>query len=113
MARLGADVRTEWGWVEMSVTVIIRSHVDPGERDAIIGEWEQALPATRAFDGCQRLDLFVDEDDPGAIVLIQEWESRAHEERYLAWRAETGMPQAATRTTGPSPFTILALRRRF
>ncbi len=30
------------------------------------------------------------QDDPDNLVLVETWESRAHYEKYLAWRREAG-----------------------
>ncbi len=31
------------------------------------------------------------QDDPDVLVAVEEWESKAHYEKYLAWRTETGV----------------------
>jgi quinol monooxygenase YgiN len=33
----------------------------------------------------------VDADNPDQIMLFEEWDSRGQQEKYLAWRVETGM----------------------
>ena len=47
------------------------------------------LPNTRAYDGCQRLTAFLDEDGK-TFVLVEHWDSKEHYEKYLAWRAAPG-----------------------
>jgi quinol monooxygenase YgiN len=50
-----------------------------------------ALVETRAFDGCISVETFVDADKPDDVLLIEEWATRGHQERYMAWRMESGM----------------------
>lgn len=53
-----------------------------------------ALPplfqVTRAYDGCRGITAYTYMDGEQTLVFVQYWESRAHYERYLAWRTETG-----------------------
>ena len=48
------------------------------------------LPDTRAFDGCQDLRVYL-EDEGAKILFIEYWESAEHYQRYLSWRTETGV----------------------
>lgn len=50
-----------------------------------------ALVDTRAFDGCVSVETFVDSDNPDAVLLDEQWESRVQQEAYLAWRGEGGL----------------------
>jgi quinol monooxygenase YgiN len=50
-----------------------------------------ALVETRAYDGCLSVETFVDADSPDNVWLIEEWATRGHQERYMAWRVESGM----------------------
>jgi quinol monooxygenase YgiN len=51
----------------------------------------ELLPASRAYEGCKSIEIYEDEDSEGVIFFIEQWESRAHQEKYLAWRAESGV----------------------
>ena len=48
------------------------------------------LPETRAFEGCQSLTSYLNEDGR-TIVIVELWDSKPHYEKYLAWREETGV----------------------
>jgi quinol monooxygenase YgiN len=48
------------------------------------------FPDTRAYDGCRGITAYTCADDGQTFVFVEYWESRAHYERYLAWRTETG-----------------------
>jgi quinol monooxygenase YgiN len=50
-----------------------------------------ALVETRAYDGCVSVETYVDADHPDTIVLIEDWDSRAQNEKYITWRLETGL----------------------
>lgn len=52
----------------------------------------EALPATRAFDGCLGLDVY-QEEGTETFTLVEDWESLDHYDRYLEWRMQTGLPQ--------------------
>ena len=49
------------------------------------------LPDTRGFDGCITLYLVQNQDEPTNFVVVEQWESRAHYEKYLKWRTDTGI----------------------
>lgn len=70
------------------VTVILR--LDAQDRAATLALLSRALPVTRRAEGCRHSDTFVDGDDPHGIMLVQGWDSREHQSRYIAWRESTG-----------------------
>jgi len=39
------------------------------------------------------LDVYQNQDDSDVMVLVENFESKAHYEKYLAWREETGVLQ--------------------
>ena len=47
-------------------------------------------------------DPLDDGDDADNLVLIEQWDSREHHQKYLAWRTETGvMEKLASMLTAP------------
>ena len=50
----------------------------------------EILPDSRAFDGFERVELYEDTDEEGSIIFAEYWASRAHQEKYVAWRTEMG-----------------------
>jgi len=52
---------------------------------------KSALVDTRAFDGCESIEVYVDADEPDTVILWEKFATRAHHEAYLAWRVETGL----------------------
>jgi quinol monooxygenase YgiN len=75
----------------MSTIVLLEMQVKPEAVDEMKAFLKKALPDTRAYDGCQGLDLYGNIDDTGNLVAYERWASRQHYEKYLAWRTETGV----------------------
>lgn len=78
----------------MEVTILLEMQVAPEHVEEHGKILEEMLPETRRYEGSISLHAIQNLDDPGNVVLIQRWESREHYERYLAWRAETGVSSA-------------------
>ena len=74
----------------MSHFVVAEFHAAPGKLDELTAALKEALPVTRAYDGCHSLDSWLD-TERSTIVLTEQWESHDHYDRYLAWRGETGV----------------------
>ena len=51
---------------------------------------ENGLSVTRAFDGCQSLDMYEGNEDSNKIVIWQRWESKEKQEAYIKHRHEDG-----------------------
>ena len=61
----------------------------------------EALPETRVYDGCHGVTGFLNEDGR-TLALHEQWTSKTHHERYLAWRIETGaFEEAVALCEGP------------
>jgi quinol monooxygenase YgiN len=74
-------------------------------RDNVLATLEESLVETRAFDGCEGLELLINQDDSSNFVVYEHWESRAHYERYLAFRQASGF-SASFRAMFPDPPVI-------
>ena len=74
----------------MSVLVIGEVHVAPDRLDEFKTYLREILPDSRAFDGFERVELYEDTDEEGSIIFAEYWASRAHQEKYVAWRTEMG-----------------------
>ncbi len=75
----------------MSVMVLIEAQVKPEEISTAKSFMAEILPDTRAYDGCQGIDVYSNTEDTSSWVLVEHWDSRAHYEKYHAWRTETGV----------------------
>ncbi|MEO6115416.1 MAG: antibiotic biosynthesis monooxygenase family protein [Pseudolysinimonas sp.] len=59
--------------------------VKEGELDDAVRLLRDGLAATRAFDGNLGAEILLD-DDPSHFLLIETWESVAHNHAYQSWR---------------------------
>ncbi len=57
----------------------------PGKREAFVTrvKAEGILDEIRSENGCLRYDYYFSEKDENEILLIEEWESKAHQERHI------------------------------
>ncbi len=51
------------------------------------GVLHEVLAATRAFAGNEGVEVLDDVDDPTHVLVLERWESLAHDDAYRAWRA--------------------------
>lgn len=75
----------------MAVTVLLEVKAKAGTGGDLLGTFKAILPDTRAFDGCIGVDVYQNQDDSDVIVLVEQWDSKPHYEKYLGWRQETGL----------------------
>tara|TARA_R110002073_G_scaffold7124_3_gene41092 strand:+ start:188 stop:481 length:294 start_codon:yes stop_codon:yes gene_type:complete len=75
----------------MSVTVLLMVTAKAECRDDLIAMFAQNFRQTRVYDGCIDVYMALSDASPNELLLVQQWETRPHYERYLAWRAETGV----------------------
>lgn len=70
--------------------MIVEFPVVAETRAEFIVELEKILIDTRAYDGCLAVTVWTNEEDPDMVWLLEDWQTRAHQEAYLNWRVETG-----------------------
>lgn len=75
----------------MSLMVLLEAPVKSEEVSNMKTYLAQILPDTRAYDGCRGIDAYFDTQDGSKLVLVEHWDSRAHHQKYVAWRTETGV----------------------
>jgi quinol monooxygenase YgiN len=78
----------------MTTTVHLEIHFDAGKLDLARDIVRETLVATRAWPGCQGLEVIVDDDDPSRAIVVETWATAADHEAYVAWRAT---PEGANR----------------
>ena len=81
----------------MAVTVTLAFSVKPERTDEFKSLLRNLLPDTRAYEGCIRVDVYQDQGDPGYVYLAEDWQSKVHQQKYQAWRDESGIAD----TLGP------------
>lgn len=75
----------------MSVLVLLEAPVKPENVSKMKSYLAEILPGSRAYEGCQAMDVYFNTGDAGNMVVVERWDSRRHHEKYLAWRTETGV----------------------
>jgi len=74
----------------MSINVILDLKVSTESREELLSILASILPDTRTFKGCQSIVVTHNSDNPINIVLLEQWDTRADHESYVAWRGERG-----------------------
>ena len=75
----------------MSTVVLLEMQVKPESVNNVKSMLKELLPDTRAYAGCQGIDIYGNLDDGGNLVFYERWDSRDHYQKYLNWRTETGV----------------------
>ena len=74
----------------MSVSVLLSGTL----KDGLVEKFKEicagAFHVTRAFDGCQNINLTLNVENPHKYVLTEVWDSKEHYEKYLAFRTQDG-----------------------
>ena len=86
----------------MSIFVLLVGHVQSDKIADMKAYLAQVYPGTRNYDGCLGIDVHFNVENPGNMVMVGQWESRGHHEKYIQWRTETGViDKVASMLTGP------------
>lgn len=73
----------------MGSMVLLELQIKPDMWETAKDTFRQILPDTRAFAGFQRLVVNQDPDN-NVLLLTEEWDSKEHHQKYMAWRTERG-----------------------
>ena len=79
-----------------------RVFLQDGKQNDMLASLAEALPDTRAFNGCISVETYA-EQNGSSILLVEEWESKAHQEAYLEWRVSTGLLDAIAPLVSADP----------
>ena len=75
----------------MAVRVTLGLSIRPERGEDFKNLLKDLLPDTRASKSCRRVDVYQHKDNPGCVYLVEDWESKGHQQRYQSWRDETGI----------------------
>ena len=78
----------------MSIVVLLDFRVKAEVLEESLQLFKKILPDTRAYAGCEGVDVYNNADDPTNIIFYERWKSREHYQKYSAWRTETGFMQS-------------------
>ena len=87
----------------MTVSVILEGTLKDGEIENFTGICKEAFKVTRAFDGCQGIDLTYNIEKPNNWIFTEVWDSKAHYEKYLQFRTEDGTLDAVASLCEDAP----------
>lgn len=76
-----------------STPTVVTLRVTPTDPKAFLAFLAEVLPETRKFKGCQSNKTYAGKDGGAEVLLVQEWDSIADQQAYLAWRESTGVLQ--------------------
>ena len=74
----------------MTVSVLLEGVLKEGQVEKFTELCKKAYKVTRAYDGCQGINLTLNVENNNNFVMTETWESKEHYERYLAFRTEDG-----------------------
>tara|TARA_X000000950_G_scaffold80670_1_gene101437 strand:- start:569 stop:895 length:327 start_codon:yes stop_codon:yes gene_type:complete len=87
----------------MTVSVLLEGTLKEGLADQFEEICTGAFKVTRAFDGCQNINLTFNVENKHNYVLTEVWDSKEHYEKYLAFRTEDGTIAAVTEMCSEGP----------
>ncbi len=66
-------------------TIYVKFECLPNKREAFITKVKETgvLDAIRAENGCIRYDYYLSEKDPNELLLIEQWESKSHQQIHI------------------------------
>lgn len=82
----------------MSIFTVVELQFLPAEHAEGVATLQRALLQSRAFPGCESIDVFETIDDPTRIIMIEQWASADDDMAYRAWR------KTAEGSSGLAPF---------
>jgi quinol monooxygenase YgiN len=75
----------------MSIDFIATWQAKSGRAAELTRILVQVVGETRAYEGCERIEIYQVPDDENQLVLIERWRGQEDFAAYQAWRAGTGV----------------------
>ena len=85
----------------MAITVLLDIHLKADSLTSAPSMLRDILAGTRAFDGCLGVEVLVDNEDPGHLILVERWASVERDAAYREWRAGAGATQLGSILASP------------
>ena len=86
----------------MTVVAFLDLRLRPESTTEALAVLDEALVATRAFEGCLGVEVLVQADDPAHVVVVERWASMEADTAYRAWRDTQGPSTLAPYVVGIS-----------
>lgn len=87
----------------MGITVLVEWHVKPDEIVTAKTLLQETFASTLNYEGCKRYEIYENQDSPGDIILLTEWNSRDEYAQYMEWRKEAGILNQFGKTFASPP----------
>lgn len=82
-----------------------------GKAEEGFATMHESLKVTRAFDGCISIEVAQDVNDPHKAIVVERWQSLAHDTAYREYATRTGRRAAvAALLDGPPTKSICEVR---
>jgi len=67
-------------------TIYVKFECKQGKREAFVEKMQESgvLDAIRAENGCIRYDYYYSEKDPCELLLLEQWESKEHQQIHIS-----------------------------
>ncbi|MFC1984459.1 putative quinol monooxygenase [Chloroflexota bacterium] len=88
---IGAISQHNGGGSYMGILILLEAQAKPADISDVKSYMAEIIPDTRTYDGCQKIDVYFNTEHTDSMVAVEHWDSRAHYEKYLTWRKETGV----------------------
>ena len=75
----------------MSVIVTVSLDVKEDSVDELKEFFREILPDTRAFEGCEEVQLYESKESQTKMVIHAKWTSEEAQKKYMEWRMENGL----------------------
>ena len=66
----------------MSIGIIVEAKLKPETVEEAKQFFIKILPDTRNFEGCEGVNVFVDQDDPTTLFLVERWAAKENYENF-------------------------------
>ena len=77
----------------MSQTIHVVFPCQEGKGPELIEILRGALADTRAFEGCESVEVYSADNHPAPVVLWEKFAVKENHQAYLKWRMDTGLPE--------------------
>ncbi len=94
----------------MSVIALLELRLKPESLDAAYRVLSEVLVDTRAFPGCESVEVLIDNADPAHVIAKEIWASTEADAAYREWRAsDAGAGALGSVLAGAPVLTVLTV----
>ena len=77
-------------FIALSLLVTSELSIIDGKCQEFLTLVQDGLEVSRSFAGNERFDIFLDQENPGKVLFIKQWEPEQHFQTYYQWRLGQG-----------------------